>query len=811
MTTILQDLKLALRLLRKNPGFTIVAALTLALGIGANSAIFSVVNAVLLQPLPYRDPGQLLHVSGVLRQSGVTGAPMSFTKFSQIQEQSHSLETSAAYYFTTMNLVTDREPEAVNAGRVSRDFFKVLGISSIRGRDFLPEDDSQGAADVAILSDGFWHSHFAGDPAVRGRTITLDGRPATIVGILPASFSFPLQFPEPDIWIPRVFDPVFLQADQLRSGAGYLGVIARLRGGVKLAAAKAELDTIDARYRSQFNGYVDAEKFGISAEPLEEDLVGPLRPGLAVLLAAVGFLLLIACANVANLLLARATSREREMALRKALGASSGRLVRQLLIESLLLSFIGGTLGVALAAGILPTLRAFSPGSVPRLEETRLDVPVLLFSIALSCLTGILFGFVPALQAAAGKLYETLKEGSRGASAGGRRGRSRGLLVVAEMAVALVLMTGAGLLMQSFTRLMKVNPGFSSDHLMTFLLSLPPDRYSQPERQTLFYRQLLERVKSLPGVDSAGITTFLPLSGARRYVYFCPEDTVCRGLGKDPLTALRQVSPGYFDTVKTPLLQGRVFNERDNATSPMVAIINQSLADRYWPGKNPLGKHVANSRDKIPREVVGVVANVKFDALSVADSEEIYVPLEQIPGPVTTLIVRSPGDSQALVSGVRGKLAEIDPTLPVTSIASMESIVASSVAQPRVLAQFVGVFAGFALLLAAIGIYGVMAYSVAARTQEMGIRMSLGAEPRHIIRLVVGQGMRLAFLGVVIGIAASVGLTRLIKTLLFNVSATDPLAFLLAAGVLVATAFVACYLPAQRATRVDPIVVLRFE
>ena len=811
MTTILQDLKLALRLLRKNPGFTIVAALTLALGIGANSAIFSVVNAVLLQPLPYRDPGQLLHVSGVLRQSGVTGAPMSFTKFSQIQEQSHSLETSAAYYFTTMNLVTDREPEAVNAGRVSRDFFKVLGISSIRGRDFLPEDDSQGAADVAILSDGFWHSHFAGDPSVRGLTITLDGRPVTIVGILPASFSFPLQFPEPDIWIPRVFDPVFLQADQLRSGAGYLGVIARLRGGVKLAAAKAELDTIDARYRSQFNGYVDAEKFGISAEPLEEDLVGPLRPGLAVLLAAVGFLLLIACANVANLLLARATSREREMALRKALGASSGRLVRQLLIESLLLSFIGGTLGVALAAGILPTLRAFSPGSVPRLEETRLDVPVLLFSIALSCLTGILFGFVPALQAAAGKLYETLKEGSRGASAGGRRGRLRGLLVVAEMAVALVLMTGAGLLMQSFTRLMKVNPGFSSDHLMTFLLSLPPDRYSQPERQTLFYRQLLERVKSLPGVDSAGITTFLPLSGARRYVYFCPEDTVCRGLGKDPLTALRQVSPGYFDTVKTPLLQGRVFNERDNATSPMVAIINQSLADRYWPGKNPLGKHVANSRDKIPREVVGVVANVKFDALSVADSEEIYVPLEQIPGPVTTLIVRSPGDSQALVSGVRGKLAEIDPTLPVTSIASMESIVASSVAQPRVLAQFVGVFAGFALLLAAIGIYGVMAYSVAARTQEMGIRMSLGAEPRDIIRLVVGQGMRLALLGVVIGIAASVGLTRLIKTLLFNVSATDPLAFLLAAGVLVATAFVACYLPAQRATRVDPIVVLRFE
>jgi len=811
MLTLLQDLKLGLRMLRKNPGFTIVAALTLALGIGANSAIFSVVNAVLLQPLPYRDPGRLLSISAVLLQTGTTGAPMSFTKFSQIQEQNHTLESAAAYYFTTMNLVTDREPEAVNAGRVSRDFFKVLGISSIRGRDFLPEDDTMGAPDVAMISDGFWHSHFAGDPQARGRTITLDGRPVTIVGILPPSFRFPLQFPEPDIWIPRVFDPVFLQADQLRSGAGYLGVVARLRPGETLAAAKAELDTIDARYRIQFNGYVDAAKFGISAIPLEESLVSPLRPGFAVLLAAVGFLLLIACANVANLLLARATSREREMALRKALGASRGRLVRQLLSESLLLSFIGGTLGVALAAGILPALRAFSPGSVPRLEETHLDGRVLLFSVLLSCVTGVLFGFVPAMQAAAGKLYETLKEGSRGASEGGRRGKLRGLLVVAEMAVALVLMTGAGLLMQSFAQLMKVNPGFSTDHRMTFSLSLPPNRYAQPELQTQFYRKLIERVKGLPGVDAAGITTYLPLSGARRFVYFCPEDTICQGLGKDPLTALRQVSAGYFDTVRTPLLQGRVFNERDTASSALVAIVNQSLADRYWPGRNPIGKHVANSRDRIPREVVGVVSNVKFSALSTADSEEIYVPLEQIPGPVTTLIAHSLGDPQALVSGVRSKIAEIDPNLPVTSIASLDSVVADSVAQPRVLAQFVGVFAGFALLLAAIGIYGVMAYSVAARTQEMGIRMSLGAEPRDIIELVVRQGMRLALLGVAIGIVASLALTRLMGTLLFNVRATDPLAFSLAAAVLVATALVACYLPARHATRVDPIVVLRFE
>jgi putative ABC transport system permease protein len=811
MLTILQDLKFALRMLRKNPGFTIVAALTLALGIGANSAIFSVVNAVLLRPLPYQQQERLLFLSGENLQTKTPGILMSFTKYQQIAQQSRTLESTTAFYGTTMSLLTGREPEAVNAGRTTHEFFKVLGISSIRGRDFLPEEDALGAAVVAIITDSFWHSHFAGEPSALGRSITLDGQVATIVGILPPSFRFPLQFPEPDVWMPRVSDPTFLRPEQVSSGAGYLGIIARLRLGETLAETKAEMDTINARYRSQFTGFVDSEKIGVSTVPLEESLVGPLRPGFAVLLAAVGFLLLIACANVANLLLARATSREREMALRKALGASGGRLVRQLLSESLLLSLFGGVLGIALAAGILPAVRAFSPGSVPRLAETRLDAQVLLFSVLLSLVTGILFGFVPALQAKCGDLQETLKEGTRGSSEGGHRGKLRALLVVAEMAVALVLMTGAGLLMQSFSRLMKVNPGFSSDHRMTFLLNLPPNRYAAPEIQTQFYRHLIERVKALPGVDAAGVTSYLPLAGPIRFVYFCPQDTVCQGIGKDPLTAIRQVSAGYFETVRTPLLQGRVFNERDISTSPPVAIVNQTVADRYWPGKNPIGRHVANSRDMIQREVVGVVSDVKFNALNITNSEEVYLPMEQVPWPTTTLIVHSLGDTQPLVSAVRTKIAEIDPNLPVTSVASMESIVATSVAQPRVLSQFVGVFAGFALLLAAIGIYGVMAYSVAARTQEMGIRMSMGAGPRDIFKLVVGQGMRLALLGVAIGIVASFALTRLISTLLFGVSATDPLAFSLAAVALVITALVACYLPARRATRVDPMVVLRFE
>lgn len=811
MQTLWQDVKFAVRMLRKNPGFTIVAMLTLALGIGANTAIFSVVNTVLLQPLPYKDSGRIINISAIDLRTHASGAFVSYTKFTQTLERNKTLESVAAFYALTLSLVTDREPEAVNGARASSEFFRVLEISPARGRTFLPEEEQHGGPDVAIISDGFWRSHFAADPSAVGKTLVLDGKSATIVGILPTTFRFPLQYPEPEVWLPRPSEIIQLTPDQVRSGAGYLDVIARLRSGETLGRAQAELDSINANYKQQFGSYVDATKFGLFAQYLEDDLVGNLRPSLLVLLAAVGFVLLIACANVANLLLARATAREREIAVRKALGASGGRLVRQLLGESIPLSVCGGTLGVFLAAALLPALRSISPGTVPRLAEAKIDGVVLIFSLLLCLLTGIVFGLFPALQISKRDLHATLKEGGRGSSEGGSRGRFRAALVVAEIAVALVLMTGAGLLMQSFSRLMRVNPGFSPKNLMAFPLTLPPSRYSKPELQQQFYRQLLEHVRAMPEVQAAGVTSYLPLSGAARYVFVCPEGRVCEGIGKDPTSAARQVSVGYFETVRTPVLSGRTFSEQDVAGGLPVAVINETAAKHFFPGRNPVGKHIANSRDMVQREIVGVVSDVKFNGLDAAKTEEMYMPMAQVPWSTATLLVRSEANSRALVAAVRGKIAEIDPSLPVTGISSMEEIIGSSVAQPKLTMQFVGVFAGLALLLAVVGIYGVMAYTVNARKQEMGVRVALGARPADILRLVVGQGMRMALVGVALGVLVSLALTRLLAGLLFGVRATDPLVFIAAALVLAAAAFVACYLPARRATQVDPLVVLRYE
>ncbi len=801
MNALLQDLKFAARLLRKNPGFTTVAVLTLALGIGANAAIFSVVRRVLLTPLPYTDSDRLISLSA-----------RSYTRFTQIREQSRTLETVAAYYPLTVSLGTSGEPEAIKAEHVSPDFFKALRVLPARGRSFLPEEDATGGANVAVLSDAFWHSHFAGNEAAIGQSLVLDGVSTTIVGILPAKFQFPFEFPEPEVWLPRVNEHPLLKPAQIQIGAGYLSLIARLRSGETLARARAELNTIEDRYIQQFPNLADAKKTSDSpATYLAETLVGGIRKSLLVLLTAVGLVLLIACANVASLLLARATAREKEIALRKALGASRGRLISQLLSESLLLSVCGGILGLGLAGAALPALRSISGGTVPRIAQAGLDGTVLLFCAGLCLATAVLFGLAPAMQAAGKQLHDSLKEGIRGSSVGRRQGRLRAMLVIAEIAIAIVLITGAALLGESFSRLMQVNLGFSAANVTTFPLTLPASRYAQPDRQIQFYRDVLEHARSVPAVQSAGIVSFLPLSGGYRLSYFCPEGLVCQGLGKDPLVAFWQVDGEYFDAMRTPLIRGRYFDSRDVTGGAPVVIVNETAANHFWPGQNPLGKHVAASRDLRQWEVVGVVSDVKFSSVNAPSADQFYLPLEQMPYPTLTLVVRSTAQPEALVAAIRQKIGEVDATLPVSGVLSMNQVVASSVAQPRLILQFVAAFAGFALLLAAIGIYGVMAYSISMRKQEMGIRMSLGASGSQILGMVLAQGMRLALAGVGIGLIASLILTRLIATLLYGTRAADPIAFLLAAMVLMGVALLACYVPARRATRVDPIVVLRYE
>ena len=810
MQTLLQDLRYAFRTLLKAPGFTVVAILTLALGIGANTAIFSIINTVLLSPLPYHNAGRLISISAGEREKGTTGVPLSLPKFEHIQQQTQTLESASAFYQTTLNMTGNGEPEQINANRVNHDFFHVLGVSPVLGRDFLPAEDQIGGAEVAILSDAFWHTHFNADPAVLGRTIALDGKSTTIVGVLSPNFRFPFQQPEPDVWVPRVFDILGLRPVQLRSGAGFLFILARLKTGETMAHAQSELDSINQNYSQKFPGNADSGKHSLDVTSAADNLVGRVRPSLFVLLGAVGFVLLIACANVASLLLARATVREKEMALRQSLGATGARLARQLLTEGLVLSFVGGALGVALAFFSLPLLRLGAGTAVPRLDEVHISGNVLLFSIVLCILTGIAFGLVPAWQVSRHNLHDTLKEG-RSTSGGGRGGRARQIMVVSEVAVALILVTGAGLLIKSFVRLLNVNPGFNAQSVMTFPINLPTAHYATGPQRAEFFHQALERIRTIPPVESAGVVSFIPLAGPVRYVFFCAEGQVCQGIGKDPLIALRQASPGFFETMRIPLLRGRTFTEADIPGATPVVIVNQTVAEHFFPGQDPVGKTLQNSRDRIPLQIVGVVADVKFNSLGAPKFEEMYLPYQQSPWMAMTIVVRSNSAAQPLVSAVREKIKEIDPDLPTAGIVPMEKLVSDSVGQPRLLTGLVGAFAGFALLLAAVGIYGVMAYSVSHRVHEMGIRLALGAAPRDILRLVIGQGMRLVLAGLLIGFLASLWLTKLLGSLLFSTSAKDPLTFAAVSLMLVCVALAACYIPARRATRVDPMIALRYE
>jgi len=806
--TFLQDIRYGLRRIVQNPGFSAIAVLTLALGIGATSTIFSVVNAVLLRPLPFHDPQHLVAVSQVTTDTQAGAVPMSFTKYEAIRDQSQSLARIAVYYPISPSLGGESEPEQIAAARVSGDLFGLLGVAPQLGRGFDAAEMTPGGADAAVITDGLWHRRFGGEPTVLGRTLRLDGKDVTVVGVLPAAFRFPLQLPEPQVWMPRVSEPDALTPAQVHSGASYLSFVARLQPGRTIAQAQAELDTINARYREQYGSYVDATRFRLQAQSLAESLVGTSRPPLALLLAAVAFVLLIVCTNVASLQLARGSARVREMAVRKALGASRVRLVRQLLVESLALSLVGGALGLLLALAAVPLAQQITAGTLPRLEETRVDGTVLLFSLALCGLTAVAFGVVPALHASRGDLQTGLRQGGRGSSDGAARSRLR-VLFVGEVAVALVLLTGAGLLVRSLAGLVSVDPGFKPQGVTAIPITLPVARYSQPARQADLFRQLLERAAALPGVKAAAATSYVPLSGAFRFVFFCPEGRVCEGIGKDPVIAQRQITPDYFEATRTPIRRGRAFNAADTAQSLPVVIVNETTARRYWPGADPIGKHLANSRDKVQREVVGVAADVKFRSLDAPNIEEMYLPLAQSPWPSMTVLVRSDADPRPLVAAVRQELARLDPDIAVSGVQSLDEIVSGSVAQPQLVERVVAVFAALALVLASIGIYGVMSYSVAERTRELAVRMALGAGPREILRLVLGEGLGLTAAGLVLGLAVSLAATRLMSSLLFGVSATDPVTFGGAVAVLAATALLASFLPARRGMRLSPVRALR--
>ena len=808
-----QDLRYGVRSLIKNPGFAAVAILALALGIGANTAIFSVVNGVLLKPLPFDHPEEIVWFQDI--DPKLTIWPLSAPEFIAYRDQNHTLSQIAAFRILNFTLTGRGPAESLRVGIVTPQYFPLVRVSPALGRDFTEADGKPGAPRVAILTDGYWKSAFGGDAGAIGQTLALDGESVTIVGILPKDYIIPGSvsfFMNPKYGVPEVFPG---GPDPSTGSTHFIRILGRLKPDTTLTQAQAELSSI-IRDLNKANNVPADQAHAVRVIPWTQLWIGDSRSTLLTLLVVVGLVLLIACANVANLLLARSASRTREIAVRAAMGATSWRLARQLVTEGALLGFLGGLVSLPLAYAGVKSFVAAKPAGIPKLFAIQIDAHVLLFTFAIAVFAGIVFGLAPALRGMRVSAGESLKQAGRSGSGGVRQNWTRSILVISEVAISLVLLAGAGLLVRSFVRLLEVNPGFHPERIMTFALTFSGPKYKDmkhhPERVTGFL-EMLKRIETLPGVEGVASSNDVPLDGQSTVNELTILGESAVASNEQVLVGLHVVSPGYFRAMGIALLRGRELTDRDVAGAPVAAVINQKLAERVWPGQDPIGKQfrLFNSEKEPPEVVVGVVANVKHNGLDEDDSTDAYESVVQHPWPDAVVAVRTEQGGESLLPSIRAIVAEYDPELAVASVRTMDEIAAQSLGSRKLTLTLVVLFAALALMLATVGIYGVMSYVVAGRTQEIGIRMALGAQRRDVFKLVVGQGMALAGAGLVLGIIAAAGLTRYLSSMLFHVKAIDPITYAGVTLLLGGVALLACYIPARRATRVDPLVALRYE
>lgn len=802
-----QDLRYGFRTLLRNPGFCAVAILALALGIGPNTAIFTMVNAVLLKPLPVPEPNRVVMIWGTLLKSGFDQMPVSAADYLEWKKQAHSFDQMSAAFAIPefgLNVSGAGDPERVSAALASKEFLPALGIKPIVGRNFLPEEDRPGGPPAVLISHALWQRRFHSDPAAIGRNLTVDGIPRTVVGVVPHELG---EMVAADLWLPTAINPNNPERQNHQ-----FGIVARLKPSVTVAEARAEMAVIARRLESAYPATNTG--WGVTLFPMAEMFTGRIRPVLLILLGAVGLLLLIACANLANLLLARAATREKEIAIRGALGAGRLRLIRQLLTESLVLALAGGALGLVLAAWGVRLLRSVVPDMFPMLQHMSVDVPVLAFTFGISILTGLLFGLVPAWRSSHTDLNTTLKEAAgRSESAGGSH-RIRSFLLAGEVALAVLLSVSAGLLLRSFVRVTEVNPGVRTANILTMNLSLPEVKYDTPQKRATFYKDLIERVDTLPGVRSAGAVVFLPLRVSilsfRIWVNsFTIEGRPPVPQDKQPLADYRPATPGYFNTMGIALRQGRLFDQHDDLDAKRVVLVNEAMVRKHFPDENPLGQRIVMGK---PMEIVGVVADAKLYGLDAPVEPAVYVPHAQHSGDSSmAVVVRTEGDPTVVAAAVRREILKLDPEQPISNVRSMEQVLSDSLMLRRVAMLLLTVFASLALTLATVGIYGLTAYSVSRRTHEIGLRVALGASQSQILRMVVGRGLVTSLIGAAIGVAAAFELTRGLSGMLYGVTATDPPVFAGVPLLLIAVSVLASYVPARKATRIDPLVALRYE